>query len=144
MDIRLISAEETLPIRHAVLWPTKSINFCRVSNDDKGLHYGAYRHGELVSVASIFTSGKVSRLRKFATRSEFQGQGIGKAMLTRIMSDLKASGVEHFWCDARISATGIYTKFGLQPEGECFYKGDVAYTKMAVSWLGKPHKSTCS
>ncbi|MDW2035930.1 GNAT family N-acetyltransferase, partial [Vibrio sp. 665] len=37
-----------------------------------------------------------------------------------------------FWCDARESALRIYQKFGLQKEGERFYKSDIPYFKMSL------------
>ena len=88
MDVRKISAEETLALRHRVLWPEKSIDFCRVEEDDVGLHFGAFVDGELVCVASVFVSDNVARLRKFATSPEYQGQGIGSSVLKVIILSL--------------------------------------------------------
>lgn len=41
--------------------------------------------------------------------------------------------MQYFWCDARESACRFYQRFGLQTEGERFYKSDVAYFKMGVN-----------
>tara|TARA_Y100001956_G_C4119404_1_gene186589 strand:+ start:1304 stop:1732 length:429 start_codon:yes stop_codon:yes gene_type:complete len=132
MDIRRITATDTLPIRFEVLWPHRSIEFCRVDEDETGLHYGVYVDDELVSVASIFTAGRVSRLRKFATKESHQNQGIGSALLTHIIGELKKEDTQEFWCDARESAMEIYKKFGFRSEGDRFYKSDVPYFKMSV------------
>ncbi|TDR76122.1 GNAT family N-acetyltransferase [Photobacterium lutimaris] len=127
-----ISAEQTLPIRHKVLWPNQSVEFCRVPDDADGLHYGVSEGGALVCVASVFISGEQARLRKFATLPECQGKGIGTAVIEHILADLKERNVRCFWCDARESAGGFYHRFGMSPEGERFYKGDVPYFKMAM------------
>ncbi|MBC7002195.1 GNAT family N-acetyltransferase [Photobacterium sp. BZF1] len=132
MNITEITAEETLPIRHRVLWPNESVEFCRVPDDADGLHYGVYHDGALVCVASVFVSGEKARLRKFATQPEYQGQGIGSSMIEHILKALKEKGVSLFWCDARETAGGFYRRFGMAPEGERFYKGDVPYFKMAM------------
>lgn len=132
MRITEISAELTLPVRHQVLWPNESIEFCRVPDDADGQHYGVYLGEKLVCVASVFVSGEQARLRKFATLPEHQGQGIGSAVIEHILLDIKDKGVSYFWCDARESAGGFYHRFGMFPEGERFYKGEVPYFKMAM------------
>lgn len=127
-----ITAEQTLPIRHQVLWPEQSVEFCRVPDDADGLHYGVYEGGVLVCVASVFIAGDQARLRKFATLPEYQGKGIGTAVIEYILAELKGNNVRGFWCDARESAGGFYHRFGMAAEGERFYKGDVPYFKMAM------------
>ncbi|WEM44585.1 GNAT family N-acetyltransferase (plasmid) [Photobacterium sp. DA100] len=133
MKINQISAEQTLPVRHQVLWPNESVDFCRVPGDDDGLHYGVYEDDRLVCVASVFVSGEQARLRKFATLPQCQGRGIGSAVIEFVLADLKAKGVRFFWCDARESAGGFYRRLGMESEGERFYKGDVPYFKMAMA-----------
>ena len=138
MEIKPISWQETLPLRHKVLWPNEPPSFSKVEGDEDALHYGAFLEGEIVCVASIHFSSepnhaheKTARLRKFATSHAHQGQGIGSAMLKRILADMKQEGVSTFWCDARETAMGLYHRFGMQAEGERFYKGDIPYFRMS-------------
>lgn len=132
MDIKLISAEQTLALRHKVLWPNKPVAFCRVPGDDTALHFGAYVDQQLVCVASIFIDGCVARLRKYATDQAFQGQGIGSAVLRHVLAHLHSLSVLEFWCDARLSALDFYARFGMRAEGEHFFKSDVEYRKMRL------------
>lgn len=132
MGIKRISADETLPLRHSVLWPDKPVDFCRVENDDEGEHWGLFDEGQLLSVASIFFEGRSARLRKFATDKKCQGQGLGTMMLNHIIADLKQRGMERFWCDARVTASAFYTRFGLQQEGPPFIKKGLDYVVMAM------------
>ncbi|WP_394182392.1 GNAT family N-acetyltransferase [Marinomonas posidonica] len=134
LAIRKIDAETTLPLRQQVLWPNKTIEECRVEDDDFGEHYGVDKQGLLVCVASVFIQQDTARLRKFATLEAFQRQGIGQFVLSRIIEDLKASGVRIFWCDARESASSLYQRFGMTASGERFYKGDIPYRRMSVSF----------
>ena len=134
MDVRKISAEDTLALRHRVLWPEKSVDFCRLEEDDASLHFGAFVAGKLVCVASVFVTDDVARLRKFATSPEYQGQGIGSNLLKVIISQLQSTGVIVFWCDARESALSVYKRIGMAEQGERFYKGDIPYYKMSVTW----------
>jgi len=132
MDIRIITLDEVLPIRHCVLWPNKPLSFSRVNGDDTASHYGVFFDGLLVSVASIYIEGRVARLRKFATLEEFQGLGAGTKILAHVIGELKQSGIETFWCDARVTAMNFYKKFGMAVTGDEFVKSDIAYYKMEV------------
>ncbi|GLS25344.1 GNAT family N-acetyltransferase [Marinibactrum halimedae] len=141
MIIRSITSDETLPLRQAVLWPQKSLAFCRVENDHIGKHFGVFSdtQNELISVASIYIEGKSARLRKFATATKYQGQGIGTKMIQFILQTLSDDKIDLFWCDARESAVGFYQRFGMKISGDKFFKHNVAYYKVEIK-LNKQEK----
>ncbi|NHI00824.1 GNAT family N-acetyltransferase [Oceanimonas sp. MB9] len=131
VKVEVLTVEEVLPLRHAVLWPNEPVAFSRVAEDDAGAHFGIRQHGEVVCVASVFFSGDTARLRKFATKMACQGQGMGSVMLQFLIEHLRERGVRKLWFDARASATAFYGKFGFAVEGERFYKHGVAYYRMS-------------
>lgn len=63
MEIQRINAEQTLPLRQQVLWPSKSIEFCKVDEDETGYHYGSYVNGEL-------GGGGVSLLQQWRSKTK--------------------------------------------------------------------------
>jgi GNAT superfamily N-acetyltransferase len=131
-DIRPIAPEDTYALRHQVLWPDKPLEFVKIENDADGHHYGAFRQNELVAVVSLFFVEETeARFRKFATRPDCQRQGIGSALLGHVFNEARRLGATHLWCDARLESADFYTRFGLQPEGQPFYKGPIAYVWMA-------------
>ncbi len=133
MDIRTITYDEALPIRHEVLWPNKPLLFCKVDGDESAKHYGVYVDDKLVSVASVYMEGRVARLRKFATLVAFQRRGIGSTLITFIVSELENNNVASFWCDARKTAVGFYKKLGMEKQGVEFNKSGILYFKMEVN-----------
>ncbi|KGJ87430.1 GNAT family N-acetyltransferase [Colwellia psychrerythraea] len=133
MDIRQIEWQQTIPVRHRVLWPEKPPEFCYVDGDEIGIHFGAFVNDVLVCVASIYIEDKNARLRKYATELNFQGQGIGSAVLNKVITYLTTHEINVFWCDARESALSFYQRFGMVRQGERFYKSDVPYYKMSMS-----------
>ena len=137
ISIRQIDWQQTIPLRHTVLWPSRPPEFSQIANDAEGLHFGAFVDDELVCVASVFIEGEQARLRKYATLPHFQGQGIGTQVLKAIFAYLKQAQVPYFWCDARESAIGFYQRFGMIVESERFYKSEVAYVKMGIA-VGQP------
>jgi GNAT superfamily N-acetyltransferase len=131
-DIRSIRPEDTYALRHQVLWPDKPLAYVKIENDEAGHHFGAFRGEELVAVISLFVENQTARFRKFATRPDCQLQGFGSALLRHVFMEARRRGAACIWCDARQDSAGFYARFGLQPEGETFYKGPVAYVRMAA------------
>lgn len=127
-----ISWQQTMDLRHRILWPEKDIDFCQVDGDEDALHFGGFINEQLISVASIFIDNQTARLRKFATDGEFQGLGIGSAMLNHVIQILKSKEVDFFWCDARVSAMAFYMRLGMKPDGERFDKSGIEYVKMRM------------
>ncbi|AEI49307.1 GCN5-related N-acetyltransferase [Runella slithyformis DSM 19594] len=129
--IRSITAADTYPLRHRVLWPDKPFAFVKVPEDESGLHFGYFVEEQLVSVISLFVNAQgIARFRKFATHPDFQRKGLGSALLKIVFEralELRATAI---WCDARLEAKPFYERFGMVQEGELFYKGEIAYVKM--------------
>lgn len=127
MDIRTVTWEQTISLRHRVLLPSQPPEYCHIEGDVNGLHFDAFINGILVCVASVYLEQNKARLRKFATDVNYQNQGIGAKMLSHIIHSLKGYETEVFWCDARESAIGFYKRFDMHKCSERFYKADVAY-----------------
>ncbi len=143
--IQPITAEQTYALRHSVLWPDKPLSFVKVDDDDTGYHFGAFCGEVLVAVISLFmgadtippvagspaAGSPVARFRKFATHPDWQRQGIGTQLLSRVIAEATGRGASLLWCDARLASADFYRKFGMQPEGDVFHKGPIPYTRMS-------------
>lgn len=130
MDIKKINWQQTIPIRHAVLWPNENPSYVEVEGDADALHFGVFVADGIICVASVFIDGESARLRKFATLPAFQGKGLGSYMLRHLITELKTSAISYLWLDARASAVEYYQRFGFTVEGVCFYKNQQPYYKM--------------
>jgi ribosomal protein S18 acetylase RimI-like enzyme len=133
LDVINLSWQETLPIRHVVLWPNETPEFCKVKGDDEALHFGVIINEKIVCVASIYINANSARLRKFATLNQYQGKGVGSFLLKHLITKLKARDINHLWFDARESAIGFYTRLGFTVTGELFYKQKISYYKMSAN-----------
>ncbi len=130
MRICMINASETLMIRQKVLWPDLLLENCTLSDDEHGIHIGAFDNDTLIAVASVFENNNEYRLRKFAVMHEKQGQGVGSEILQFISKMLIDMNAKTLWFDARCTAIPFYKKFGFVQTGDTFYKRDVLYVKM--------------
>lgn len=130
---RPITAEQTYPLRHTVLWPDKPFDYVRIDNDEEGYHYGAFWNDELVAVISLFVDGPIGRFRKFATRPDCQRMGIGTQLLNHVIAEARRMGAATLWCDARLDAGDFYRRFGMEPVSEVFYKGPIPYARFSLT-----------
>ncbi|GAB3557216.1 GNAT family N-acetyltransferase [Spirosoma fluminis] len=133
ITIQSISPEQTYPLRHAVLWPGKPLEYVKVDNDAEGQHFGAFQNEELVAVISLFVDGQTARFRKFAARPDCQRQGIGTMLLTRVIAEARQAGAIQLWCDARLDAADFYRRFGMEAVSEVFYKGLIPYARFSLT-----------
>ena len=69
MEIVELTWQDTIPVRHQVLWPNELPEFCIVEGDQEALHFGVIVDNIIVSVASLYIDANSARLRKFATLS---------------------------------------------------------------------------
>ncbi|KAI0686999.1 acyl-CoA N-acyltransferase [Earliella scabrosa] len=151
VEIRRIPPEDTIPLRHSVLWPDHPISHVLLPEDESGFHYGAFfpESSAAVAVISVFvdplppapdigtvatSSVRAARFRKFACDPPYQGKGIGTALLRRVF-DAAAGEMECevIWCDARVSAAGWYERRGMRKFRETFFKGHIEYVRMQKS-----------
>lgn len=109
-------------MRQAVMYPQENISFVQLDDDEAGQHWGLYLADELVSVISLFDKNGSIQFRKFATKTERQGMGYGTALLQHVMEWARANGKKNIWCNARLTATGIYKKFGMRAVGKTWQK----------------------
>ncbi|AYQ35487.1 GNAT family N-acetyltransferase [Runella sp. SP2] len=133
--IQEITATQTYPLRHQVLWPDKPVEFVKVPDDEQGIHLGYFLDEKLVSVISLFIDEhKIARFRKFATHPDIQRKGIGSQLLKATFERAQSAGASILWCDARLDTQPFYERFDMKSEGEVFYKGEIPYVKMAISF----------
>jgi predicted GNAT family N-acyltransferase len=121
IDVRQITAAETIALRHAVLRPGRPIQEASFPGDDlpTTAHFGASNNGALLCVASLFLVDSPDQpgvtafqLRGMATTPAAQGSGFGKKIVNACAKFARDSGAKLLWCNARTSAAGFYASLG--------------------------------
>lgn len=121
-----ITAEETVPLRLAVLRPGLPRETAIFPDDNRAVHFGALAGTEIVAVASLHQenlqgeNGLAWRLRGMATAHSAQNQGVGGQLLQACLEYVAARGGEILWCNARSGAAAFYAKHGLVTRGDEF------------------------
>jgi phosphoribosylformimino-5-aminoimidazole carboxamide ribotide isomerase len=132
MNIRKISAEDTLPLRRDVLYPHESLAAVKVDHDEDGLHFGVFDQGQLVTVVSLFLGRDSAQFRKLATAPSAQGKGFGKAILAHLVDICKKEKIKLLWCNARDTAETFYDRLGYTTKGDYFIKGGITFIRMEL------------
>ncbi len=132
MEIKRVCVEQTWDLRHEVMWPDRDIEYVKLEDDNKGMHFGLFVGDSMVSVISLFVEGESAQFRKFATKKSEQGKGYGTSLLKAALDEMKALGVKRIWCNARSSKVEFYKKFGLYKTDKCFEKGGKSYVIMEL------------
>ncbi|KAL6303171.1 GCN5-related N-acetyltransferase [Sparassis latifolia] len=152
VQIWAISADQTIPLRHSVLWPDHPSSYVRIPEDDLAYHYAAFipSRDEPVAVISVFkeslpalpvssskaaesreTYSNAARFRKFACDPSYQGRGIGTKLLEYVFCTARAElSCGTVWCDARVSTVPWYERRGMTPFGKTFIKSGMEYIRM--------------
>ncbi len=133
MEIKRITTDETLQLRRDVMYPHWDLDQVKMDHDAEGLHYGLFANGEMITVASLFISGRTAQFRKLATAAHHQGKGYGKVMMAHLVNVSRELGVATLWCNARASAENFYLQLGFRRISELFYKDNIAFYKMDIS-----------
>ena len=128
--IREVPIEQVWQMRQVVMYPAEPIDFVKLENDPVGIHLGLYEDEVLVSVISLFEDDGSVQFRKFATAVSRQNRGFGTKLLEHVMDWAQRNGKKGIWCNARLSATGMYEKFGMRPTGASREKWGIEFIKM--------------
>lgn len=120
--IKIISPEETYPVRRAVLrknFPNEPHQF-KGDFDENTFHLGYFQENEIIGILTIMKNENVAQLRGMAVSEDFQGKGIGKLLIERAEEILQNDKISKIWMNAREKAVPFYEKLGYKTEGELF------------------------
>ena len=115
-------AEALIPLRGQVLRPGRPESAARFAEDAApgSAHFAAVTaDGTVVGCATVIEKDGSLQLRGMATAPEWQGRGVGRAVLEAVQTHAITRGLP-LWCNARVSAVGFYEKSGWHTEGAAF------------------------
>jgi phosphoribosylformimino-5-aminoimidazole carboxamide ribotide isomerase len=135
IQIREVSLETVWAMRQEIMYPQESIDFVKLEEDEKGLHWGLYEEDKLISVISLFKNDQALQFRKFATINSMQGKGYGTKLLQYVMGWAQKNDIKTVWCNARTTATNLYEKFGMKQSGPGWEKYGLGFIKMEKQLL---------
>ena len=128
MQIKAITAADTLMLRQQILRPGGELTDCQFPGDtDRSTqHIGAYLKGDLVGIVSVYARACKElgengfQLRAMAVSEAARGKQVGLKLLGAAEEAAFAAGADYIWANARASALGFYEKADYQVLGDEF------------------------
>jgi predicted GNAT family N-acyltransferase len=76
------------------------------------------------------------KLERFAVLPHFRGVGVGRALASAMIADLKHKQLEHLpvFLHAQIQAVPFYEKLGFEAEPQIFEEAGILHHKMIYKW----------
>jgi len=129
LAIRIVSAQEVIPIRQIILRPGRPASDCVFAHDEDSdtRHFGALVEGAMVGVASVYhlpppgtNDDGAWQLRGMAVLEPSQRRGIGSTLVRACCEHVAAQGGARLWCHARTGAVPFYAKLAFEVVGAEF------------------------
>ena len=79
---------------------------------------------DAVGTGWLELTGKIARR---AVLGEYRGQGVGSAMLIRLVEEARQRGFDHVYLHAQTHALSFYKKFGFVSDEEIFSEGGIPH-----------------
>jgi predicted GNAT family N-acyltransferase len=134
MHVRVASWEEDYDCIRLV----RMAVFCREQSipqeiDFDGLDPGC-RHvlaftnsGEPIGTARMQKDGHLGRI---AVLKEWRNRGVGKALVTALITAARDEGLSQVYLNAQVHAVPFYEELGFRSEGEAFYEAGIEHCRM--------------
>lgn len=128
--IKKVTLNQIYRIRHEVMWPDKLLDFVKLEADQDGIHLGLFQGQKLTSIVSLFVVKEEMQFRKFATVKTEQGKGFGTRLLNYVFEFVSNKDITRVWCNARLSKSDFYKRFGMKVISEPYVKSGIVYVTM--------------
>ena len=124
---------ETVVLREKVLREPLNMRFTakELMKEADQLHLGFWFASHCVAAVVLkpLTPDKI-QLRQMCVHPNFQGRGLGGALLTVAQEVARNENYKMLFLDARISALAFYEKHGFKAIGKHFYKVNLPHQRM--------------
>ena len=120
--IKETTADSLIALRGKVLRPGRPESTAHFPEDaaEGSAHFAALdKDGVVIGCATLIEKNGTLQLRGMATAPEWQGKGVGSAVLAAVQAYAQRRNLP-LWCNARVSAVGFYQKNSWHTEGEPF------------------------
>lgn len=99
-------------------------------HDDASAHALILSAGKAVGVGRIQADGHIGRV---AVLREFRGNGIGVAIMKRLVEHARESGLAGVYLGSQIGAVGFYERLGFESKGEVYLEAGIEHVDMRMA-----------
>lgn len=134
VSVREVALDDVLPLRHSVLRTGRPFEVARSRQDALAgtRHLAAMAGDEVVGVVTVFpedtplaSEARAERFRGMAVAPDWQGRGIGRALMRAVAELARARGATVLWANGRDTALDFYTRMGFRVVGDGFVDNEM-------------------
>jgi len=94
--------------------------------------------GPVVGYARLITRGSEAQIRQVAVDPDWQGAGVGRALVAALVQQAEGDGATDIWLNARVPAIGFYERLGFEAVGDTFSTGRTSLPHRRMEYRGAP------
>jgi predicted N-acetyltransferase YhbS len=114
-DNNLLDTETIFKLLEKAYWSKNRSRATILKSLAHSLNFGAYQNGQMIGFARVVTDYAVfAYLCDVIVLKAYQGQGIGKALMSAICEHPELQGIRRFMLATK-DAHGLYKQFGFVP-----------------------------
>lgn len=98
-------------------------------NDAASVHALAYENGKAVGTGRLLADGHIGRM---AVLREHRAQGVGAAILVRLIAEARRKGMREVVLSAQTHALEFYRKHGFAPSGGIYTEAGIPHQEMRL------------
>jgi predicted GNAT family N-acyltransferase len=133
-----VDYDKEVQLRYAVLRKPLNLNFTaeQLEAESAFFHLGYFEHEKIIAclILAPEKNGKM-KMKQVAVDFEFQGKGIGAALVKAAESFALEKGFKTMYCHARDTAVPFYLKLGYHQIGEMFEEVTIPHFEMEKAIL---------
>jgi len=99
------------------------------ANDAASVHALAYENGKTVGTGRLLPDGHIGRM---AVLREHRAQGVGAAILERLIAEARRKGMREVVLSAQTHALEFYRKHGFAPSGGVYMEAGIPHQEMRL------------
>ncbi|MDJ0757396.1 MAG: GNAT family N-acetyltransferase [Ardenticatenaceae bacterium] len=127
---------EARRLRYALFFAPHDLapSFLDDEQETAAAHLVAIEEGHVIGCGRLVDRGQdIFQISQMAVNPAYQGRGIGKMLLRRLIQKAKEQGGLAIVLSARLTAVSLYERAGFQKEGEVYPSAstDVPHIKMS-------------
>ena len=144
---------DVVPLREIVMYPGRK-DMCILDEDDGAIHLAARApRGDaqsvdcdgdgvsssdataaIVGVITLVLKGDRAQFRKLAVLPDWQGIGVGSALISVAAAEATVAGCKRLFCHARLNAEQFYAKLGFARRRDPFnkYGKEISHVEMEI------------
>ena len=102
--------------------------------DEEAIHFLAFKNEKAIGCARAFVIENYMQLGRMAVLKEYRGEGIGTALLEKVITTAKLNQLSAIYISAQCHAIDFYKKFGFEITSDIYLDAEILHRDMKLNF----------